>query len=222
MLRRFGKSTIVILTLVLIAGCAYNNYRPTRDGEPLQLIWGGVAAPGAPWFISKRPYVSKESRLVVYDLMTGYSKFDYYFGRLLTAGIGPIGTNPEDAPMSGNEAILILSKTWTLESDFSRQALDEVRQRLVDTYKRKGMAVTDVKDISKEYADKMKFWTGSMFALAYKAAGVDYRVVHAFALHTSRTPNVQIVNDFSYIRMEKADSQDHFGDFINMLKTVRE
>jgi hypothetical protein len=124
--------------------------------------------------------------------------------------------------MSGNEAILVLSKTWALESDFSSKALDEVKQRLVDIYAKKGMAVTNVKDISKEYADKLKFWTGSMLALAYKADGVDYRVVHAFALHPSQKPNVQVVNDFSYIRMERAGTQDHFGDFINMLKSARE
>jgi hypothetical protein len=59
-----------------------------------------------------------------------------------------------------------------------------------------------------------------MFALAYKAAGVDYRVVHAFALHPSRAPDIEIVTVLSYIRMEKADGEDHFGDFVRMLKTA--
>jgi len=222
MLKRFGKSAIVILALVLLAGCASSNFRPTREGEPIQLIVGTVAAPGSPWFMNKRPYISENPPQVIHELLTGYNKYDYYYGRLLTAGIGPIGTSPEDAPMNGNEAILVYSKMWKLEPDFSGQAFDEVKQRLVEAYARKGMAVTDVKDISQEYADKLKFWTGSMFALAYKAAGVDYRVMHAFALHPSKRPNAQIVNDFSFIRMEKADAQDHFGDYISMLKSARE
>src|SRR2546422_297322 len=193
MLKQFWRSVTIILALLWVAGCASSNYRPTRDGELLQLIRGSVAAPGSPWFITKRPYVFKSPPQVIYELLTGYNRYDSYYGRLLTAGIGPIGTNPEDAPMSGNEAILVLSRTWTLESGFFSQALDEAKRALADAYGKKGMAVTDVKDISGEYADKLKFWTGSMFALAYKAGGVDYRVVHAFAVHPSRTPNVQIV-----------------------------
>jgi len=48
MLKRFGKSAIVILALVLLAGCASSNFRPTREGEPIQLIVGTVAAPESP------------------------------------------------------------------------------------------------------------------------------------------------------------------------------
>jgi hypothetical protein len=219
---------------LLMAGCSL--LRPLKEGELIDPLGLRVPSPGAPWGTT-RPADSlkasvqdllhvKQAGFLATVLATGgYGDFNTRWGipSLLSGGIGPIGSG---GTYSGNEMIIIGARGWPAEwapALITQTELDQistnVKMELVEVYKSSGMSVTDIKDISSEYKGTFKFWEGYTLAFAYKAGDKDYRVVHVFTMEPYR--EVWRVYDFSYIRMEKPGAEDHFHDFIAMVKSAK-
>lgn len=233
MARLQRRLSVFFAMSLLMAGCSL--FRPLKEGELIQPFGLRVRTPGAPWGTT-RPADSlkasyqdllhmKQAGFLVTLLATG--DFDVYalWGRfsLLSGGPGPIGSS---GTYSGNEMIVIGARGWPAEwapALITQTELDQIstnaKKELVEVYNRTGMSVTDIKDISSEYKGTFKFWEGYTLALAYKAGDKDYRVVHAFTIEPYR--EVWEIYDFSYIRMEKPGAEDHFHDFITMVKSAK-
>lgn len=210
------KPSVLFAIGLLLAGCATINFRPTHAGDPVPIIGGTVTSPGAPWFVADGPRQIREDFGRVTVLTTGsYESFEGILRRAWTVNVGPIGVDPN---LSGNEAILVLSVFYFAKVYLSKSDAEWAREDLINLYGKKGMSVTDVKDISSEYKDRLGFWNGQMFALAYKAGGQGYRVIHAFIHMPGPKP---VLHDFSYIRMEKPGAKDRFNDFIAMLQSFK-
>lgn len=228
-----GLSVFFAMSL-LMAGCSL--LRPLKEGELLHPFGLRVPTPGAPWGTTRSAdslkaseqdlLLMKQAGFLATALATeDFASFRTRWGEmsLLSGGIGPIGSS---GTYSGNEMILIGARRWPAEwapAFITQTELDQistnVKKELVEDYKWAGMSVTDIKDISSEYKETFKFWEGYTLALAYKAGDKDYRVVHAFTIEPYR--EVWEVYDFSYIRMEKPGAEDHFHDFITMVKSAK-
>ena len=229
--RRLSVSLAIGL---LMTGCSL--LRPLKEGELIDHLGLRVPAPGAPWGTARPAdslkalkqdtlYLKQAGFLHTVLATGGFDGFYAFWGSfsLLSGGIGPIGSS---GTYSGNEMIIIGAKRWPAEwapALITQTELDQisanVKKELVEVYKSTGMSVTDIKDISSEYKGTFKFWGGYTLVLAYKAGDQGYRVVHAFTMEPYR--EAWYVYDFSYIRMEKPGAEDHFHDFVAMVRSAK-
>lgn len=203
---------------LLIAGCAPLPSRgapptsiitPTEERQHVPLIGESALAPGTPW-----GFVDYEHFIV---LTTGdYEGFvtNVLPASILTVVPGRIGIGP----WVGNEMVFVYS-TWAKPTKLSKSEF--IEKTKAEVKKDLSPEATDIRDISSEYEERLKFWPGYMFGLAYKSLGRDYRVVHAFAIVPGPKPDSHVLHDFSYIRMEKPGAKDHFDDFVAMLRSVQ-
>ncbi|MDH4316099.1 MAG: hypothetical protein OEW68_14800 [Gammaproteobacteria bacterium] len=227
---RVGGNLIVVLIAIVTlstVACEFNRWRLARSGEPVPLVDARVSSPGPPWY--RGPYGAAApvlgSTSWVSNLTTGtYSEIAIAYNRVLTANVGPIGPDPTDSTRpTGNEAIFAYSKLWRqpIPGDYLEAAISAAWKDLVHLYKIRGLEVVDIEDITSRYHDSLAFWPNYMFALAYSAGGERYELVHAFTVVAGAEPGTTVVHDFSYIIMERAGEQDHFDDFIAMLKSLK-
>lgn len=218
MLKPRRKLAILFWSGFLMAGCATvsgGTVRPITGGERVPLIGGSVPAPGAPWGIVK-DLTAQAPWGYLTVLATGdYSVVPMFLGPLLISAPGPIGIGP----WTGNEMILVYSKWLAPRQLEEYKSVEEIKTMAKNKVLEWG--ATDIKEISTEYEDILKFRKGKMFALAYKAGGRNYRVVHAFITSPGPKPDSHVVHDFSYIRMEKPGIKDRFDDFMAMLGSLQ-
>jgi len=229
--------------LLLVVGCYSDNFRPTgssggifrltQAGEPIQLVGGNVAAPGAPWKIPVDPTTLRgNSKSIVIQLSIG--SFDTHPLRafaFLNAGIGPLAHDPSIPDLAG-EVIYIYSITvepeflskfraGLLKTKWLEQVKATARDDIVAVYGLRRSLAQNIRDISDEYQNKLEFWSGYIVALAYTVDGKNYRVVHAFTYTSGSKPDSAAFQDFSFIRMDELSGmQDRFDDFVTMLKST--
>lgn len=193
--------------------------RASHKGEAIPLLEGQAFSPGSPWGWAplSREIVNQYSALTTGDfafLISSGSCHD-----IISVMPGPMGSGP----WTGTEMIFMSSRSIPSKSagsDFAERAQNEVEKCIASWSK-------DLRDVSAGYASRLGFWKGGFFAYSYKVDEegmkwvADYQVVHAFRVVPSKKPGDHVIYDFSYVRMEKPGTKDHFEDFLAFLKTIR-
>jgi hypothetical protein len=245
MMLKMRLVALVTISPLLILGCYSSllgptgggHFRPTQVGEPIQLIRGYIEAPGTPWKIRLDPLKVRGGATnityIINQLSIGsFPPFPFRIFAFFTAGIGPLYPD-QTSPNLAGEVIFLYSMVVepSLLSQFKSGHLDAKWLNMVkasgqlDLYMVYGMKQSralNIRDISGDYQDKLKFWPGFIAAFAYTADGKDYRVIHAFTYTVGTLPNTAVFHDFSYIQMDVPSTpQNRFDDFVAMLKSTR-